>query len=42
MKRKHRTKMKAKPSQKLFTKTAKKVHRRNYQNENPLRGGIRL
>lgn len=35
-----RSKMKPKHSKKLFTKTAKKVHPRNFAM--PMRGGIRL
>lgn len=35
-----RFKMKKRHSRKLFTRTARKVNRRN--NSNPMRGGIRL
>jgi len=37
---KRRFKMKGKSSRKLFTRTAKKVHKRNTYS-NPMRGGFR-
>lgn len=38
---KKRRKMPLKQSKKLFTKTAKTHHPKNYSNPNPMRGGIR-
>lgn len=37
-----RRKMNYKKSKKYFTKTARKVHKKNYVNPLPMRGGYRL
>lgn len=39
---KYRKKMNGRKSRKLFTKTAKRINRKNGMGLNPMRGGIRL
>lgn len=37
-----RRRMNRKKSKKLFSRTARKVHKKNLPKRNPMRGGIRL